>query len=436
MLPEELLGKYSILQLIHHGIGGDIWLAEHTRLAGKRVLKAINKSHPAYDTLIEEAKILQQCRHASIPIIYDILEFDTQTYIVEEFIEGDTLKQYILKMRSLSDSLLLDFSTQLCEILQFLHNPARPVLYLDLKPENILIANHSLKLIDFGSAIYRNRQNGTRFIFGTPRYCAPEQRRAEFLTEETDIYCLGKCMEYMLMFTKHPPKGYQRIVNCCLRKEDRRYTSVKEVWQDLQKLGTGRRKEKRKEQWVAVMGVLAETDSTVAAIQLAAFLRDRYKKAVLYLDCSTERWVERLEQGQCREEECHGFVFEQNGITIAKRVAPQEILAWHGRGYSYIVCDFGKKCPYLAENPFLACLCAGPVSEMNLPEWERQLSLLGRYCPLIVAVTGGDVWLAKNTLDRYGHVGSLYPFYSMFVISKKVSRQIKYLLTGCNKLLL
>ena len=95
MILTELLNKYHVLQLLHRGIGGDIWLAEHIALGEKRVLKTIEKSHPQYELLAREAKMLQQCRHSSIPIIYDILEFDTQTYIVEEFIQGENLKQYV-----------------------------------------------------------------------------------------------------------------------------------------------------------------------------------------------------------------------------------------------------------------------------------------------------------------------------------------------------
>ena len=101
MITRELLNKYNILQLLHHGIGGDVWLAEHKSLGGKRILKTIEKSHPYHDLLAREAKILQQCQHSSIPIIYDILEFDTLTYIIEEFIEGENLKQYILKQNHL-----------------------------------------------------------------------------------------------------------------------------------------------------------------------------------------------------------------------------------------------------------------------------------------------------------------------------------------------
>ena len=60
MLPKELLEKYTVLQLLHHGIGGDVWLVEHIGLGSKRVLKSIEKSHPQYEILAGEA-IVTRC---------------------------------------------------------------------------------------------------------------------------------------------------------------------------------------------------------------------------------------------------------------------------------------------------------------------------------------------------------------------------------------
>jgi len=66
MLPDELLNKYNVLQLLHRGIGGEVWLAEHKALGCKRVLKAIEKSHPQYTMLAREANLLQQCQHSRL----------------------------------------------------------------------------------------------------------------------------------------------------------------------------------------------------------------------------------------------------------------------------------------------------------------------------------------------------------------------------------
>ena len=432
MIHQDLLNKYNVLQLLHRGIGGDVWLAEHKSLGGKRILKTIEKSHPYYDLLAREAKILQQCRHSSIPIIYDILEFDTQTYIVEEFIQGENLKQYVGRRGSLSASLLLEISIQLCEILLFLHHPARNILHLDMKPENILFEGHKMKLIDFGAAICRSQQNEASFIFGTPAYCAPEMKSRGILSEKTDIYCMGKCMEYLLLHTPKVPKGYRNIVMRCLRKEGKEYDLAEQVMEDLKKLQRKKTTEKTKEIWYAVTGVASEQESSMAALQLAMYLRDRYKRPVLYLDCTDGHWMECLEHSKNGKEILggqQGFVFERERITVAKRVTPQEVNGWRNRGYSMVVSCFGIKAPLTPEGGYRACLLAGAITEFNREQWKTMLLSFDRAENLAVALTGGDFRLAKRFLGRRCKIGRLPMYFEAFGQSKPFRRQMKRLLS-------
>ncbi len=430
MLPDELQNKYNVLQLLHHGIGGDVWLAEHIALGSKRVLKCILKSHPQYDVLAQEAKILQQCQHSSIPIIYDILDFDTQIYIVEEFIQGENLKQYTTRQGSLSASLLLEISIQLCDILLFLHNPARKILHLDIKPENLLLTNHKLKLIDFGSAIYQSQQKKAGVIFGTPSYCAPEMKTMGELTEQTDIYCMGRCMEYLLFHTPRAPRGYRSIVNRCLRKKGKKYASAGQVRSDLERISHKRAQEKSRENWYAVTGVCSEQDSSMTALQLAMYLRDRYRKPVLYLDCTKGRWMEHLEYSEeiITAGEQNSFVFERNGIMVAKRVAPQEISGWRNRGYASVVACFGEQSPLLADCPYKLCILTGAVTEFNLEQWRLQLSLAESAFHVAAALTGGDCSLAEREFGKQCHIGMLPGYFEAFEQSKPFKRRMKRLL--------
>lgn len=431
MISDELRTKYNILQLLHRGVGGDVWLAEHKSLGCKRVLKTIEKSHPQHDLLAREAKILQQCQHPSIPIIYDILEFDTQTYIVEEFIQGENLKQYTARYGSLSASLLLDVSIQLCDILLFLHNPARQILHLDIKPENLLFVNHKMKLIDFGSAICQYKQDRKTVIFGTPAYCAPEMKTMGKLSEKTDIYCMGKCMEYLLLFTPRAPRGYRNIVERCLRKQNTEYETAAQVKQDLEKLQRRKKTEKSRETWYAVTGVVSEQESSMVALQLAMYLRDRYRKPVLYLDCTGEHWMERLEQSSEQHkimEEQKNFVFERKKITVAKRVLPQEISGWRDRGYAFCVVCFGKTNPLISECPYQRYLITGAMTEFNLEQWEKLLLTFEKAENAAVALTGGDDCLAEQKFGGIGRIGRLPMYFEAFGSSKPFRKQVKYLL--------
>jgi serine/threonine protein kinase len=350
---------------------------------------------------------------------------------VEEFIQGENLKQYIGRRGSISASLLLEISIQLCEILIFLHHPARNILHLDIKPENILFENHKMKLIDFGSAICRNLQNEELFIFGTPAYCAPEMKGTGILSEKTDIYCMGKCMEYLLLHTPKAPKGYRNIVHMCLRKADKEYETAEQVLKDLKRLLRKKTVEKQREIWFAVTGVTSEQESSMAALQLAMYLRDRYKKPVLYLDCTEGRWMEHLEHSKNRKETLRGqqgFVFERESVTVAKRVAPQEVNGWRDRGYSLVVSCFGINAPLAPEGGFHACLLAGAITEFNLTQWKTMLLSLDRVENLAVALTGGDFRLAKCLLGRRCRIGRLPMYFEAFGQSKPFRRQMKQLL--------
>ena len=433
MLPNELLNKYNVLQLLHHGIGGDVLLAEHKALGCKRILKVIEKSHPQHDLLAKEAKILQQCQHSSIPIIYDIHEFDTQTYIVEEFIQGENLKQYIVRQRSLSASLLLEISIQLCDILIFLHNPARKILHLDLKPENLLLVNHTLKLIDFGSAICQKQQREIEVIFGTPAFCAPEMKTMGKLTEQTDIYCMGKCMEYLLFHAPKVPKGYRNIVERCMRIRGKEYTTAEQVRADLKKICRRKPRENAGEKWYAVTGVLSEHDGSMAALQLAMYLRDRYKKKVLYLDCTSGHLMEHLEQSenqQIKSGDQKNFVFERNHITVAKRVTLQEINGWRNRGYAYVVVCLGKQSPLLSECLYKRCLLAGAVTEFSLEQWRKMLLPVDSRYPIAVALTGGDMALAKSEFGGICPIQPLPMYFGAFKHSGLFRKQMKLLLNN------
>jgi len=431
MLPDELKNKYQILQLLHHGIGGNVWLAEHRALGGKRVLKTIEKSHPQHRELVREAKILQQCQNSSIPIIYDILEFDTQTYIVEEFIQGETLKQYILRQGNISNTLLLELSKQLCNILIFLHNPARQILHLDIKPENLLLVNHKLKLIDFGSAICRKQQETNGIIFGTPAFCAPEMKTMGNLTEQTDIYCMGKCMEYLLKYTSRVPKGYQDIVDTCLRKTGREYCSAEQVLREMEKLRCRKHREKNREVWYAVTGILLECDAVMTALQITMYLQRKHGKPVLFLDCTEGRLMECLEQSENKSKgngNAKNFVFERGWITVAKRVAPQEIIGWRNRGYACVVVCFGTKLPMVADGSFHRCILTGAVTGFTLNQWKEMLqSIDGRY-PVAVALTGGDRSLAERELEEACSIEEVPAYFEAFGQTEKFRRQVKRLL--------
>lgn len=429
MLPKELTDKYRSLKLLHHGIGGEVWLVEHKALACRRILKTVKKEHPQYGSLIREAKLLQRFHHSSIPIIYDILEYDTATYLIEEFIEGETLKQYFLRQQSLSESLLLTYSVQLCEILNYIHSPAHKVLHLDLKPENILISDGQMKLIDFGSAIYQNQGEPIGVFFGSPGFYAPEQAAAGILSEQTDLYGLGRVMEYMLLYAKKSPKGFLRIVQNCLRTGKKTYTSAEQVCKDLCKISHGRHRVESGAagKWYAVTGVPTDYHSTLMAAALAAYLRGKRRKSVLFISCNPGGVLEERKKPRAETAQGEGFVYEWNGVTIAERIAVEEVKGWRGRGYDYIICDFGTCPPSAAGIPFDFCIAAGLAAEWTLDGWRQTLDSFLPSQKAVVAVTEGDSELAAiefGTAWNIGKISLLCPAFTCSRSSKKFFRNL------------
>ena len=431
MLPEALSDKYRFLKLMHQGIGGEVFLVEHKALACRRVIKTVKKTHPQYTSLVQEARLLQQFHHPSIPIIYDITECDTAAYLIEEFIEGETLRQYFLRLKSISEALLLTYSKQLCELLHYIHSPAHMVLHLDLKPENILISDCQIKLIDFGSAICRKQEKPIGVFFGSPGFYAPEQAEAGCLSEQTDIYGLGRLLEYMLLYAKKAPKGFSDIVQNCLRKGKKLYTSVEQVKQEIEQLTNGKQISKAApaSSLFAVTGIPTEYHGIALATVLAAYFGEKGKRVLLLL-CSRSSDQDSLEEDDAKEEkELHGFVQERNGITVAERVALQEVKGWRGRGYDYIICDLGANTPLATGIAFTCWFCVGSISEYTSSFWHRMLdeALEGQQTALIV--TEGDIKLAMQEFGNAYAVACLILHTPMFFCSKENRRLLKKLLS-------
>ena len=168
----------------------------------------------------------------------------------------------------------------------------------------------------------------------------------------------------------------------------------------------------------------------MTALQLSMYLRDRYRKPVLYLDCTEERVMEHLEQaGQQKNMagDYSNFMFEQNRIMVVKRVALQEISGWRNKGYALVVVCLGTKSPLLSDCPFCGCIFSGAVTAISRKQWETMLLPLNMGCPVSVAVTGGDISLAAEWGEEC-RINKLPPYFEVFGTSKPFKREMKLLL--------
>lgn len=192
-----LFGKYRILSVLGTGNSSTVYLAEHMKLNAYRAVKRIPKDAARFSSFTLEAQLLKTLNHPGIPHIYDMEEDEHFFYMIEEFVQGESLDDFIAH-QSISHELILKFGIRLCDILDYLHHQMPyPILYQDLKPEHIIVCGDELKLIDFGIASFFSGSGKTYQIYGTTDFAAPEALAGQPVSFGADIYSLGKVLAYL-----------------------------------------------------------------------------------------------------------------------------------------------------------------------------------------------------------------------------------------------
>ncbi len=279
--------------MLGRGRSGTVYLARHKELEEYRAIKQVSKSCTDYHQFRKEALILKNIRHPGIPVVYDLEEDEDFSYLIEEFLEGDSLYALVSGMGHFSQAMTIRYGIQICHLVKILHSVRpTPVLYLDLQPKNLLVCHDTVKLVDFDHAVYLDEAEYLKKRYGTIGFAAPEQYNGDVLDERTDIYAIGAVLYYMLTGSfpgNHP--GYPRtlispsiarILRTCLRREPkRRYGSVEQLCKALeevqmqceQKRGSVWKKNRISSLTIAVAGAAPGVGTTHVAMGLAIYLR-------------------------------------------------------------------------------------------------------------------------------------------------------------------
>src|SRR2546423_98587 len=211
-LPEQtLLGdRYQLLSRIGQGGMGAVYKATDTRLADRVVaIKEMSKAGLPAPLMAEaeasferEATLLAKLSHPNLPGIYDHFTENERTYLVMQFIEGETLEEFLEHTGGdpLSVEQVFDWAEQLCDVLSYLHSQPPPIVFRDLKPANVMVKkNGQLFLIDFGIArIFKPGQSHDTVALGSPGYAAPEQYGKAQSTPRSVLYSLGALLHSLL----------------------------------------------------------------------------------------------------------------------------------------------------------------------------------------------------------------------------------------------
>lgn len=249
-LPNKI-GPYKIEALYRKGGMGTLYLALHPESQEPIAIKVLFSEYLTNPELVQrflkEAEIIGLTNHPNIVQLYDQGEWEGGLYIAMEFIQGLTLKQYMLQnLISFKQALelVLEISLALC------HLHGHGVIHRDLKPENILITETGgVKVIDFGIAQMQTEQQGKiseeqqKRVMGTPVYMSPEQKNnPESVSYPSDIYSLG-IITYELVLGKLShghihlslmPKRLQKILAKALQpKPEDRYLDIVDFMSDI-----------------------------------------------------------------------------------------------------------------------------------------------------------------------------------------------------------
>jgi serine/threonine-protein kinase len=322
-LAVELAGKYEIVRKVGQGGMGAVYEARHTKI-GKRVAikvlldKYVQKAD-VVARLIQEARLASSIGHENIIDITDVGETtDGRTFVVMEFLEGESLHALLVREGSLAPARALPIIRQVASALGAAHG--KGVVHRDVKPENVFIIRRAdkefVKVVDFGiskavkpehdpDAASSPRLTATGMVLGTPLYLSPEQARGEDdLDHRIDVYALGVVLyetltgevpfhgaNYLAIISQilasdpTPPSAVRTdlplspdidaVVGKAMAKDRAvRYQSMAELDADLARLESGAHprahteREARPRRWVTIAGWAGVVAGIAAAVAL------------------------------------------------------------------------------------------------------------------------------------------------------------------------
>ncbi|CAG9326758.1 unnamed protein product [Blepharisma stoltei] len=206
---------YTLYMLLPDPLGtgpyGEVRKCIHKPTDTIRAVKILNKhtlpkNFMRQEGVINQIRILKTLDHPNIMRVYEFFEDNSSYFVVEEYYPGVDLLTAVEKVKKYNEPQVREIMKQLFSAISYLH--CKKVVHRDLKPENIILEENknsealSIKVIDFDSATFFNREKPMKGLFGTVYYIAPEVINSTY-DEKCDIWSLGVIM-YILLSGRAP----------------------------------------------------------------------------------------------------------------------------------------------------------------------------------------------------------------------------------------
>jgi predicted Ser/Thr protein kinase len=197
VVGETVAERYELEELVGHGGMSSVYRAHDLLLERYVALKVLHEQYSADDDFVErfkrEARSVAQLQHPSIVTVIDRGEQSGRQYIVFEYVEGENLKELVVRKGRLEVREALEIAIEVARALGFAHQHG--IVHRDVKPQNVLLNGDGRpKVTDFGIARSLDMDQGvtqTGTVLGTSNYIAPEQASGKRVDQHSDIYSLG-----------------------------------------------------------------------------------------------------------------------------------------------------------------------------------------------------------------------------------------------------
>ncbi|WP_017812442.1 serine/threonine protein kinase [Paenibacillus shenyangensis] len=375
-----LAERYRIEGKLGSGGMSHVYLAHDLRLPGKKWAVKESVAQPSqYREVAAEAKMLTALSHPFLPRIVDFITEDPDgyTYMVMDYIEGETLEQKFKRQPAEVDAaFIMRCADQLCNVLEYLHQHEPPIVFRDMKPSNVMITSGmDMRLIDFGIArIFKPEESQDTVKLGTIGFAAPEQYGSGQTDHRSDLYGLGALILYLAtgghysewmpgiesfirndipramipvirkLLHHQPAERYQsaadtrqalgQVVNEYFNRVDRRSGALVGGWNKITQV-------------IAVMGSTSGTGTTHTAVAIAHYLaRSQQKVALVEMNDHPGAFA-RIQQvavnGMAEQQmllEERKFTLE--GVDYWRESARAEVVGLLGGSYRFIILDLGR----------------------------------------------------------------------------------------------